>query len=806
MRPVHVALPTPLWQEFTYLAPKSVPIGTVVQVSFGTRILWGVIWKEAQKEYGTQGLSDDPKKSPVSLKIKTITATHPFLKISPELMQFMHAMAGYIICPLGLIVKMTLPPAIQYAEMHLFQSGVQSRLHWAHPNHQDSIDPASVPPESFAFTPPVLTSCTSIPFSPISDASGALTFPAPQEVEIPENGSALPCASTVHPDLDPHYIGTTRQWASHHHKTLVTARSWIKSGFLKPICPDQVTSHPAGLPTQEKNHRTQDGFGQNIPSAVTIKKPLVLSPLQETALQDVRTQFKDFLTVVLDGITGSGKTEVILALSQDFWQKGLQVLVLLPEIMLSYPWCQRVEQYFDIPLTVWHSGMSPRLRQEGFENISMGRSLLVIGARSALCLPYARLGLIVVDEEHEAAYKQTDSVCYHGRDMAVFRGKKENIPVVLASATPSIETRWNVQQNKYGHVRLNHRYGVAQLPVFSCIDMRPHPPKENAWISPVLQKTIQETLDKGEQSLLFLNRRGYACLWMCYRCGYRAACTQCSAWLTVHEKPAQLLCHYCAYHTAVPKQCPGCGDDQGILMMGPGIERIAKEIMRLFPTARTAVLSSDHVLSASDMTTVLDKIANREIDILIGTQLIAKGYHFPYLTCIGIVDTDFALSDMDFRASERLFQLLYQVAGRAGRAERPGQVLLQTLQPDYPLFQKVLTYDWDGFVTQELEMRKAQDCPPMTRLIAVIVSHKQEWSVQEIAMKFQKTCPKHVGIQVFGPAPAPLNPLRGRYRWRFLLKAKANAPVYGFLMHWLHAQPLPKGIAVDIDRDPYTLL
>jgi primosomal protein N' (replication factor Y) len=390
--------------------------------------------------------------------------------------------------------------------------------------------------------------------------------------------------------------------------------------------------------------------------------------------------------------------------------------------------------------------------------------------------------------------------------MAVLRGRKEGVPVILASATPSIETRWNVLQNRYGHVRMHHRYGAAQLPTFSCIDMRPHPPKENAWISPALRKSIQETLDKGEQSLVFLNRRGYACLWMCYRCGYRAACNHCSAWLTVHEKPPQLLCHYCGYNIPVPPQCPGCGDDKGLLLMGPGIERIAKEIIGVFPSARTVLLSSDHVTSASHMKMVLDQITNREIDILIGTQLIAKGYHFPYLTCIGIVDTDFSLADMDFRASERLFQLLYQVAGRAGRENRPGQVFLQTMQPDYPLFHQVLSYDWDTFVGQEIAMRQAQDCPPIARFTAIILSHVQEWSVQEIAMQLQKKCPKHGDIQVFGPAPSPLSPLRGRYRWRFLIKSKPSAPVYAFIRGWIYAHPLPPGVVVEIDRDPYSLL
>jgi primosomal protein N' (replication factor Y) len=586
--------------------------------------------------------------------------------------------------------------------------------------------------------------------------------------------------------FDPVYVGTLRQWMVHQGVSLPTVRSWIRSGVLAPT----------------------DGFERpSVPQSVGLKDPLVLSPLQQDALQEMVQMLHNQSTILLEGITGSGKTEVILALCKEIWAHKKQVLVLLPEIMLAYPWQQRVAQYFDMTPTLWHSAMTPRLRQEAMESITLGTSLLVIGARSALCLPYADLGLIVVDEEHESAYKQTDSVCYHGRDMAILRGKKQNIPVILASATPAIETRWNVQNKRYGHVRMHHRYGLAQLPDFSCIDMRPHPPKDHAWISPALRQHLQETLDKGEQSLLFLNRRGYACLWMCYRCGYRAACIQCSTWLSVHAHPKKLLCHYCGYQLPIPKQCPGCGDDQGVLLMGPGIERIAQEVASLFPLARTVLLSSDHVTSSTQMKGVLDQITQRQVDILIGTQLIAKGYHFPYLTCIGIVDTDFALTDMDFRASERLFQLLYQVAGRAGRAERPGRVFLQTLQPDFPLFRQVLSYDWDTFVDHEIQRRQAQDCPPITRFTAIILSHKQEYMVQKMADQWQKKCPKHPDIQVFGPAPAPINPLRGRWRWRFLIKANPGAPVYDFVLHWLNTPPVAKeGLVVEIDRDPYCLL
>lgn len=763
LRPVHVVVPTPLWQEFTYLAPKNLPIGAVVLVSFGARLMWGVLWKEIPCPH-------TPKK-PLKTIISALelSALQPFT-LSPSLMQWMASMARYLVCPLGLIVKMTLPPAIKYAEMVLYTKMPPAEASAAMlANHAIPFDDGCLGADSEVTPVPA-------PFMTQSLSESGSLRDIQQEPSV-QWLSESPTENS--------YTGTVRQWASKLDLSLATVRSLVRKNEL-------IACQTPALPLS--------------PVPIGSSTPLILNAEQTDALNQTHSGLSQCACVLLEGVTGSGKTEVLLALSQSFWDAGKQVLVLLPEIMLSYPWCNRVKKYFDMPVTLWHSAMSPRMRQEGFENIVTGQTRLIIGARSALALPYADLGLIIVDEEHEMSYKQSDTLLYHGRDMAVLRGASQKIPVVLASATPSMETRMNVEQNRYGHVRLNNRYGGAQLPTFSCIDMRPHPPKENAWISPLLRKAIQDTLDKGEQTLLFLNRRGYACLWMCYQCGYRAACHQCSAWMTVHEQPERLLCHYCGYAVPIPDTCPGCHDHSGVLLMGPGIERIAKEIAAVFPNARTCLLSSDHVGSTQSMTDILDRIARQEMDILIGTQLIAKGYHFPYLTCIGIVDTDFALNDMDFRASERLFQLLYQVAGRAGREHRAGHVFLQTMQPDYPLFKYLRHYNWDDFVQQELEKRRLLDCPPITRMTAVIVSHAKQWEVEKIATALQKSCPHHPDIHVFGPAPAPLNPLRGRYRWRFLLKTRPRAPVYAFLKQWLHTTDWPRGVGIDIDRDPYSLL
>ena len=541
------------------------------------------------------------------------------------------------------------------------------------------------------------------------------------------------------------------------------------------------------------------------PTSPPCHQELCLSPLQHSAAADIARAWAHE-PILLEGLTGSGKTEVLLSLCPNIWQQGKQVLVLLPEIALTNQWVQRIQKYFDAQVAVWHSGLSGKERQKNFDRIISGHAHIIVGARSALALPYPFLGTIIVDEEHESSYKQTDTILYHGRDMAVWRSHIEKIPIVLSSATPSMESRWNVSQKRYAHVRLDQRFGNAQLPTFQCIDMSAHPPRPRQWISPFLKERIAHTLNAGEQTLLFLNRRGYAQILVCFRCHFRAQCPQCAVCLGVHKNPSRLLCHYCGYQQDVPKTCPGCAQSNALVMRGPGVEQIKEEVQNLFPSARTLVLSSDHLGSSRALEQALSQITNREVDIMIGTQIVAKGHHFPFLTCIGIIDSDFVLEDIDFRSGERLFQLLYQVSGRAGRSELPGNVYLQTMNPHHPLFQSLAQYDWQKFVKDELEQRLQSHMPPVTRMVCMTVSDTCPRSAEESALRLRKSAPSHDQITLLGPAPALITPLRNLYRWHVLVNAPRSVPIQPFLEQWVQQAKLCKKTRLDIDRDPYHFL
>lgn len=529
----------------------------------------------------------------------------------------------------------------------------------------------------------------------------------------------------------------------------------------------------------------------------SIKTPLILNPEQQEAFEAITLSQTG--VSLLEGVPGSGKTEVLLALCQEVWKRGQQVLILLPEIILAHQWKERLERYFTVSVGVWHSQLTPKMRGKMFEEMMLLRAPVLVGARSALCLPYPCLGLIVVDEEHEGGYKQSEGILYHGRDMAIARGKKERIPVVLASATPSLETLHNVEHGTYDHVCLKKRYFGGQLPTVACLPMAEGAPK--TWISGPLRAALQETLDRGQQSLLFLNKRGYACLHLCYRCGYRSACSQCSTWLVVHKNKG-LICHHCGICQPLPASCPHC-HNPNLAMIGPGIERLAEEVQILWPQARLALLSSDHTQARHEL--LLD-ISHGKVDIIIGTQILAKGHHFPMLTCLGIVDTDFALADMDFRASERLFQLLYQVTGRAGREGLAGHVYLQTFLPEHPLFKDFQAYDWHGFVVREMERRRKENLPPFTRMACLTLSGKDEVGVERHALMMSQSRPQREGMCILGPAPAPINPLRGLYRWKFLIRAPRAMALEKYLHPWVKSMESFKKVRVSLDRDPYSFL
>jgi primosomal protein N' (replication factor Y) len=538
-----------------------------------------------------------------------------------------------------------------------------------------------------------------------------------------------------------------------------------------------------------------------------------LSPAQDRAAAALVRAAADggFSATLLDGVTGSGKTEVYLEAVVAALRQGRQVLVLLPEIALSAQWLGRFAERFGAPPAVWHSEIGGLLRRRTWRQIAAGQARVVVGARSALFLPFRDLGLIVVDEEHEAAFKQEDGVIYHARDMAVVRAHLGQIPIALVSATPSLETLANVEAGRYAALRLPERHGLATLPETTLVDLRRHPPPRvpglgQSWLAPPLRQALAETLGAGEQALLFLNRRGYAPLTLCRACGHRLQCPNCTAWLVEHRLQGRLQCHHCGYQARLPKACPACAAEDSFAPCGPGVERLAEELRALFPQARQAILSSDLIAGPSQAEALIGRIERREIDLLIGTQIVAKGHHFPHLTLVGVVDGDLGLVGGDLRAGERTFQLLSQVSGRAGRAEAPGRVLIQTSDPGHPVMQALRRQDRAAFLAAERATRQAGGWPPYGRLVALVVAAPDAARADAAAAALARAQPRERAMTVLGPAPAPLAVLRGWHRRRFLLKTPKDLLPQPLVRAWLAQVKLPSAVRVQVDVDPYSFL
>jgi primosomal protein N' (replication factor Y) (superfamily II helicase) len=515
---------------------------------------------------------------------------------------------------------------------------------------------------------------------------------------------------------------------------------------------------------------------------------------------------RTFSVTLLDGVTGSGKTEVYFEAIAACLRQGRQALVMLPEIALSAQWVERFHRRFGVGPAIWHSELSSRTRKTTWASIAMGEASVVVGARSALFLPFPDLGLVVVDEEHEAAFKQQDGVVYNARDMAIVRAQLSGCAAVLASATPSLETVTNAETGRYRHVKLPNRHGGASLPDIALIDLRADPPDRGRFLAPPLINAIRETIARGEQAMLFLNRRGYAPLTLCRACGHRLQCRNCSAWLVEHRTRGQLLCHHCGLTIEIPSECPACSVRDSLTPIGPGIERITEESAKQFPDARRLIMASDTIVGPHAAAAAARAIEAREVDLIIGTQLVAKGWHFPHLTFVGVVDADLGLAGSELRASERTVQLLHQVAGRAGRAEAPGRVMLQTFVPDHPVMQALVNRDLEAFMANESDSRREGEWPPFGRLAALIVSAESALVADTVARDLGWAAPNGDGILVLGPAPAPLSLLRGRHRRRLLLKARRNVVVQPILRQWLAAVKIPSGARVDVDVDPISFM
>jgi primosomal protein N' (replication factor Y) (superfamily II helicase) len=534
--------------------------------------------------------------------------------------------------------------------------------------------------------------------------------------------------------------------------------------------------------------------------------------LSEQQASAARTLFcavdaETFSVTLLDGVTGSGKTEVYFEAVDRALARGKQTLIMLPEIALTSQFIRRFEARFGCPPAEWHSAIAPAERGRLWRAVASGEARVVVGARSALFLPYRELGLIVVDEEHDQGFKQDDRVHYQGRDMAVVRGSLGGLPVVLASATPSIESHVNARNGRYRHVLLPSRHAGARLPDVTPVDLRKAPPEKGKWLSPVVVNAMAETFANGQQTLLFLNRRGYAPLTLCRSCGHRFECPQCTAWLVEHRFRHRLNCHHCGFSLPIPDKCSKCGEAGSLVACGPGVERIAEEVTERFPGARLVLLSSDLIPTLSELRAVISKIEEGEADIIIGTQIVAKGHHFPGLATVGVVDGDLGLGHADPRAAERTFQLLYQVTGRAGRTSVQGRGLVQTYMPEHPAMQAIISGDREAFLEREIRQRQAAMLPPYGRLAALIVSAKQKVLAEAFAREVARRAPPASRIEVLGPAEAPLSVIRGRHRWRLLVKAPRETDVQAYLRSWLSALPQVKGdLRLTVDVDPYNFL
>ena len=533
-----------------------------------------------------------------------------------------------------------------------------------------------------------------------------------------------------------------------------------------------------------------------------------LSPDQQSAadLFVAAVEEGEFAPFLLDGVTGSGKTECYFEAIAAAIGQNRQVLVLLPEIALTENFLRRFEHRFGTPPVLWHSSLKASERRRAWRAIASGEAQVVVGARSALFLPYARLGLLVVDEAHEVSFKQDDGVRYNARDVAVIRARFESVPIILASATPALESMQLAEAGVYRKIDLPARFGGAELPEISIVNLCKEEPERGRWLAPRLIAEMRARLEKGEQSLLFLNRRGYAPLTLCRHCGYRFQCPNCTAWLVEHRFSQRLACHHCGHEVPVPDACPECATPDCLVACGPGVERIADEVAELLPEARVAMVTSDTLNTPERISDFVAMAEEGLIDVIIGTQLVTKGYHFPELTLVGVVDADLGLEGGDLRAGERSYQQIAQVAGRAGRGAQPGEVLIQTRHPEAPVIAALAAGDRDAFYAAEAESRRDAGAPPFGRWAAIIVSSEDEAEARDAARAIGGARPNLPDIAIHGPAPAPMSLLRGRYRYRLLINARRSSELQRVIRDWLDPLRFAQGVRIGVDIDPYSFV
>ena len=658
----------------------------------------------------------------------------------------------------------------------------------------DRYDEPRLPPGSLAFIDWAARYAVDSPGQPLAIAMRGARAPKPRPHKVVVVTGKPPAR------LTPARQGVLAAAAEEAQSpAALAAKAGVSSGVVKGLIEDGALAIELRVPAF-----AFDAPDPSLPGAA-------LNDSQAAAAAALKRMLAEggFQAALLDGVTGSGKTEVYLeavaaVLAAD---PEAQVLVLLPEIALTQAVIARFERRFGARPGEWHSAVTPPRRRRVWEGVVSGDCRIVVGARSALFLPFSRLRLIVVDEEHDSSYKQEEGFIYHARDLAVARAKIEDAAVILASATPALETLWNAEQGRYRWLKLKDRHGAARLPDVTLIDLRETPPEHGRWLSWPLVQAMGETFERGEQTLLFLNRRGYAPLVLCKACGERMCAPDSQSWLVEHRYTGRLVCHLTGFSMPKPDRCPHCGARDSLVSIGPGVERVAEEVAALFPEARLAVFSSDTVMDAEAARLLIDQMERGEIDIMVATQAAAKGHNFPGLTLVGVVDADLSLRGGDLRAGERTYQLLAQVSGRAGRAERRGRAMLQTYAPDHAVMQALKAQDRDSFLAAEMAERQAAGLPPFGRLAAVILSGADGPALETYARAMAAAAPNADGVEVYGPADAPLALIRGRRRKRFLVRADRAVDLQAYLTTWRARSPRPPGsIRMTIDVDPYSFL
>jgi primosomal protein N' (replication factor Y) len=721
-RVVDVLVPVALDRAYSYRVPEGTDLapGDIVRVPLGGFEATAVVW------------ADNPNPNPrLDNRLKEVADKLDVPPLRPELRKFVDWVAGYTLCPRGMVLRMSL----RMGE-HLGPERVRVGVRLAGP-----------PPQRLT--------------------------PARARV------LALLADKLV------------------HAKREAAEEAGVSPGVIDGLV-DEGTLEALAMAPEPVARAPDPAF--RVPE---------FAPAQREAAEALRANVKRnaFSVTLLDGVTGSGKTEVYFEAVAEAIRAGRQSLILMPEIALTTQFLDRFAERFGVRPAEWHSELAPRKRARTWHAVAEGAVSVVTGARSALFLPYRDLGLIVVDEEHDPVYKQEDGVHYHARDMAVVRAREAGIPIVLASATPSVETEVNARRGRYRRLHLPERFGGQHLPIVEAIDLRREGPPRGRFIAPRLAEAVKLALERKEQALLFLNRRGYAPLTLCRGCGFRLSCPNCDAWLVDHRFRRRFVCHHCGFSMPPPEACPKCGAKESFVACGPGVERLEEEVAGLFPGARVLVLSSDLIASVERMREELQEIAEGRVDLVIGTQLVAKGHHFPKLNLVGIVDADLGLGNGDPRAAERTFQLLHQVSGRAGRAEGRGYGYLQTHQPEHPVMRALIAQDREAFYASEIEARERAGYPPFGRLASLVISAADRPTAEGYGRRLVALAPPEETVRVLGPAEAPIAVIRGRHRFRLLVKAPRAFDLSAYLRTWLAAAPKTKGsLKLEVDVDPQSFL